>query len=391
MNRTLMLSMVGWLVFFCGSRLEAQTSSPRGTKPNQKAAEQESEPIDFQRARELFMKRNRGEKLSAEEEAYLQRAMAARRADGNQGAPQRRPAAITPRETTGFKPLSEMTAADRYKGEDGGLYGGGRNTPSAVHAQAAQSELAKIEPLDAEGQPAADGQIAFVSISMSNATQEFSRFKKFADADPGKSRRLTIVDCAQGGQAMAEWVSPQAGPWREADRRIESAGVSPQQVQVAWIKLANKGPQGELAEHGRKLQRDTVAVIQNAKARFPNLRVVYLSSRIYGGYASGALNPEPYAYESAFAVRWLIQDQMKGEPALNFDPQRGPVKAPLVLWGPYLWADGTTPRAADKLSYSRDDLAGDGTHPSEAGRDKVAKFMLNFYKTDPLARSWFVH
>ena len=57
------------------------------------------------------------------------------------------------------------------------------------------------------------------------------------------------------------------------------------------IKLANKGPRGDLQTHGRKLQRDTLAVIQNAKARFPHLRIAYLSSRIYGGYSSGPLNP----------------------------------------------------------------------------------------------------
>jgi hypothetical protein len=159
---------------------------------------------------------------------------------------------------------------------------------------------------------------------------------------------------------------------------------------VAWIKLANKGPQGELQEHGAKLQRDTVAVIQNAKDRFPNLRVAYLSSRIYGGYTMGPLNPEPYAYESAFVCRWLIQDQIKGSAALNYDAAKGPVRAPLLLWGPYLWADGTKPRAGDGLVYLREDFAADGTHPSpQKGREKVARVMLNFYKTDPLARTWF--
>jgi hypothetical protein len=59
------------------------------------------------------------------------------------------------------------------------------------------------------------------------------------------------------------------------------------------------------------------------------------------------------------------------------------------LWGPYLWADGTTPRTDDELTYTRADLAGDGTHPSEAGRDKVARLMLTFFKNDPLARGWF--
>lgn len=295
-----------------------------------------------------------------------------------------------PKEKTGFKPLTEMTAEDRYKGEDGGLYGGGMNTPPEKHLQAAKAELARIQPLDADGKPNRNGRIAFVSISMSNATQEFSAFKRIADGDSAKSANLTIVDCAQGGQAMAEWVNPNAQPWKVAEQRIADQRVSPKQVQVAWIKLANKGPRGDLAEHGKKLQRDTLAVIQNAKAKFPNLRIVYLSSRIYGGYATSRLNPEPYAYESAFAARWLIQDQTKGDAALNFDADKGPVKAPLLLWGPYLWADGTTPRKSDGLTYSRDDLAGDGTHPSNAGRMKVAKLMLEFYKSDSLAKGWFV-
>src|SRR5439155_3620213 len=284
-----------------------------------------------------------------------------------------------PRASVGLKPLTEMTADDRYKGEDGGLYGRGKNTPPEAHAKAAAGELAKIQALDASGKPAADGRIVFVSISMSNATQEFSAFKRLADADMAKSPKLTIVDCAQGGQAMAEWVPPQGAPWIEAERRLKNQKVTPGQVQVAWIKLANKGPRGELAEHGKKLQQDTLVVLHNAKTRFPNLRIVYLSSRIYGGYAQSRLNPEPYAYESAFAARWLILDQINGDAALNFDAAKGPVTAPLLLCGPYLWADGTTPRKSDGLFYVRDDLALDGTHPSDSGRLKVAKQLLTFF------------
>jgi len=294
------------------------------------------------------------------------------------------------KESVGFKPLNEMTAADKYKGEDGGLYGEGKNDPPAAHRAAATRVTENIKSLDSDGQPAADGKIGLVSISMSNATQEFSLFKQLADNDSAKSPRVAIVDCAQGGQAMAQWVDPNARAWLEADRRLAAAGVSPKQVQVAWIKLANVSPSGDLAEHARKLQRDTLAVLHNAKARFPNLQIAYLGSRIYGGYATTALNPEPYAYEGAFAVRWLIQDQMKGSADLNDDASKGPVKSPLLLWGPYFWADGTTPRKSDGLVWERKDLAGDGTHPSESGREKVAKMLLEFFKTDPDAATWFV-
>lgn len=297
---------------------------------------------------------------------------------------------LEPKASVGLKPLTEMTADDRYKGEDGGLYGGGKNDPPEAHLKAARSEAMKIQPVDANGKPATNGTIALVSISMSNATQEFSIFKQLADQDPKKSARVTLVDCAQGGQAMAQWVDPRARAWIEADRRLEAASVSPNQVQVVWVKLANVQPTGELTEHGRKLQSDTLSVLQNAKVRFPNLRIAYLSSRIYGGWTTRPLNPEPYAYEGAFVVRWLIQDQIKGEAGLNYDPARGPVKAPVLLWGPYLWADGTTPRKSDGLTYERADLAADGTHPGQGGRQKVANMLLRFFQTDSLARIWYL-
>jgi hypothetical protein len=348
--------------------------------------QQGTEAIDFARARQLLLKRQRGEPLTAEEQAYLLRAVEARR----RGQPPRVAPQAPLRDTSQLRPLTEMSADDRYQDQEGGLYGQGRNTPPDEHRAAALRALAEVAPRDAQGRVDPQGQIVLISISMSNATQEFSTFKRMADADAERSPRVRIVDCAQGGQAMAEWASPEAPPWREAARRLEAAGVTPAQVQVAWVKLANKSPRGQLHEHGKKLQEDTLRVVQIAKQRFPNLQVVYLSSRIYGGYAIGSLNPEPYAYESAYAARWLIQQQMAGDEQLNYDPARGPVKAPVLLWGPYLWANGTTARKEDGLVWRREDFVGDGVHPSSSGREKVAKLLLRFFKEDPLARGWFV-
>jgi hypothetical protein len=297
-----------------------------------------------------------------------------------------------PRESTGLKPLTEMTASDKYKGEDGGLYGGGKNEPPPEQQAAARKETEQIVPRDAAGKPSKDGKIVLVSISMSNATQEFSKFKQIADRDSDKSPQLTVVDCAQGGMTMFRWaqLDGERTPWPTAMQRLKAAGVTPEQVQIAWVKLANAGPRGELSEHGKQLQKDTIATLHNLKQRFPNLRIAYLGSRIYAGYATTGLNPEPYAYEGAFVVRWLIRDQIKGDPELNHDPAKGAVKAPLLLWGPYFWGDGMKPRVADKLIWERKDLAGDGTHPTQSGQEKVANMLLSFFKTDPNARTWFV-
>lgn len=283
--------------------------------------------------------------------------------------------------SVGFTPLDEMTADDRYKGEDGGLYGGGHNElPDSLRA-AAKAQTERITPLNEGGEPDTNGKIGLVSISMSNATQEFSRFKQIADDDSVKSSHVAIVDCAQGGQTMARWADPEANCWAEADRRLNRAGVARQQIQVAWVKLANARPSGKLSEHGKQLQQDTQTVLANLHKHFPNLRIAYLGSRIYGGWADGNLNPEPYAYEGAFVVRWLIKDQL--------DSVANATEQPLLLWGPYFWADGLTPRKSDGLVWERSDLVGDGTHPSNSGRQKVAEQLLKFFKTDEYTQAWF--
>jgi hypothetical protein len=64
------------------------------------------------------------------------------------------------------------------------------------------------------------------------------------------------------------------------------------------------------------------------------------------------------------------------------------VEAPWLGWGPYLWADGTSPRS-DGLRWVCDDLYSDGLHPSEQGARKAGEELLEFFSTDPSARIWF--
>jgi hypothetical protein len=69
------------------------------------------------------------------------------------------------KEKIGLKPLTEMTADDRYVDEDGGLYGGGKNAPPDEHRRAAEAAIARLQPRNSKGELALDGVIGFVSIS----------------------------------------------------------------------------------------------------------------------------------------------------------------------------------------------------------------------------------
>jgi hypothetical protein len=356
----------------------------------------QDEGIDFEKARQLRQRVLRGERLSDEERAFLERAQAAFQKKQASARPGASPAG---RDSLGLTPLTDLAGEARYKGQDGGLYGDGRNGPPEAHLRLAMQAVRRLRPLDAQGQPAPDGKIVLISVGMSNTTQEFRAFMRLASQDPEKSPSVILVDGAQGGMDSLAWADPQQrrrqgqpDPWAVLDQRLRQAGISDEQVQVAWIKQARINPAalGEFPQHAEALKQDLAVIIGKLKAKFPNLRLAYLSSRIYAGYAATPLNPEPYAYESAFAVRRLIQDQIRGEPGLDHDPDQGKVKAPVLLWGPYLWADGVKGRKTDDLAWERGDLAGDGTHPSPSGQRKVAGLLLKFLKTDPTAKGWFV-
>ncbi len=283
----------------------------------------------------------------------------------------------------GLKPLTEMTAEDKYKGEDGGLYGGGYNEPPPEHQAAVRKELAKIVPLDAEGNQSKDGKIILLSLGGRHPTEDFSSFKKTVDADPEKSPSVVIMDGALGGQG------PPKDGRNPLEQRLYKEGATVKQVQVAMMKQSFMSPKNDFPAHAQKLRDDLIVDLNNYKEKYPNLRVIYMTTRYYGGYGD-SVNPEPQTFEAAFAIRWLIQDQIKGEPKLNYDPAKGEVHAPLILWGPYYWADGTTPRKSDGLIWERNDYENDGTHLSRSGTQKVIEMLLKFFRTDAGARTWLL-
>lgn len=285
-------------------------------------------------------------------------------------------------------PLDHVGGAP-HRGFALGLYGAGTNLPTASHQVLAQAAAARVLPRDASGAPSADGLIGFLSIGMSNTNQEFAAFERLEDIRAGRNPRLVVVDGAVGGQSADVIMNPLASYWTTVASRIAAAGLDPDQVQVVWLKQADGAvPDTSFPAHAETLSAHLHRVVRDLRDRFPRLELCYLSSRIYGGYSGGAARSEPLSLENGFSVRWLIEQQMAGDPLLNADPNAGPVEAPVLLWGPYLWANGTTPRASDGLVWERADLEGDGVHPSPSGEAKVAALLQSFLAAAPTAASW---
>jgi hypothetical protein len=296
------------------------------------------------------------------------------------------------RTAVGLVPLNDLQFGS-YKDQQGGLYPAGSNLMPFAHQQGGLAQARGVVPRDAAGQPSPEGKIGLLAIGMSNASMHFAGFQQKTLSNPNINPDLVLVNGAIPGmtaKAISTIPSPTARVyWTTVDSYVSSAGLTNAQVQAAWLLEADANPSGDDMAYARSLASELAAILQIARRRFPNLRLAYLASRSYAGYSTVALNPEPYAYASGFSAKWVIESQITGNPGLNYDPSRGPVIAPWVAWGPYLWADGLSPRS-DGLTWSCDDFADDGVHPSALGVDMVADSLWSFFSRHPTTVDWFL-
>ena len=309
-------------------------------------------------------------------------------------------------------PLSEF-GSGTYKGMSGGLYPGGSNAEPAAHATAGIAHALLVTPRNAAGDPDGAGKVVLLSIGMSNTSQEFcsgsstgtncatwSFMGQAAVDNAVNTTSLVIINGARGGQTAQTWDAATDANYDTVRlNRLAPLGLTEQQVQVVWLKAANAGPTDSLpATLADAYQLETYlgSIVRALKTRYPNLQLVFLSSRIYAGYATTTLNPEPFAFESGFAVKWLIQAQIEqvANGGTVTDSRAGDLDytsgAPWLGWGPYFWGNGATPRAGDGLVWLATDFAPDGTHPSQSGQQKVGALLLAFFKNSPYAKCWFI-
>ncbi len=262
--------------------------------------------------------------------------------------------------TTIATPLIDLGLGE-YKGERGGLYDAGSNAaPDWLEAR-------KHAAVDQIG----GGKIGFVSLGMSNTREKFESFMSIA-RNRTINNDVVIVNGAQGHMDARRW-GISSLPWENLQPLLaaEQIGVGDVQVLFMLHALIRPARSGEYPKHAQRLSGLLQSIANRAENMFPNLRLIYLTSRTFAGYSTTDISPEPYAYESAFAVRNSILEQ--------------PPRAAPIVWGPYLWADGTNPRS-DGVTYERTDFARDGMHPSADGARKAGNMLFEFFEREP----WFV-
>lgn len=308
--------------------------------------------------------------------------------------------------TPSLIPITDM-ASESYLGHPGGLYPGGNSMPT-THADAGRAVANLIEPLDGNGDPDAGGRVVLLAVGSVNAHRAFcgqtpcapTSFGGIASTDPAVDwPSLAIVDGAEMALDVSALEAPTQGVYdRIRNGALGAQGVTEAQVQAVWLlaRPAVLEPYSPLTRASDQVTR-LGNTIRAMKVRYPNLKVVFVSSVTYSGYSVPFYSVrEPEGYEDGFAVKWLVQaqiDQMANGGTVS-DARAGDLDygtvAPWIAWGPYLWADGSRGRD-DGLTWTGLDFDGSlGGRYVVSGITKAGDALLDFFKTSPQAQCWFV-
>lgn len=312
-------------------------------------------------------------------------------------------------------PLTDFSVGQKYLNSfEGFLYENNSNQPPAEHTSDGLAAASRVQPLDTNGMPSTSGKIVVIGFGMSNWTLELCLlYPQDGPCNSGSfmgqastnslvnHSTLVLLDCAIPSYTAGAWINDNDGGYTDClNSELTPAGVTEAQVQVVLYKDAEAYPSRSLrsttvcsatssvdaCEH-EELVGETARYI---KTRYPNVQQMFLQSRIYAGYATTTLSPEPYAYQYGFSIKWLIEAQIQQIRTGKIDPTAGDLSyqsAPWLAWGAYLWASDGTKRS-DGLQWLQSDFESDGTHPSTAGVQKVGDLLMNFFLNSQFT-PWF--
>ncbi len=263
-----------------------------------------------------------------------------------------------------------------------GLYPGAKNEMPEAHRKAGERVATAIRPLDTEGKPDdAGGRILALVMGHSNCRMYFGALEKhLAEHRAELHPRFELLNAAVGGQQLPQLVQLQGPVWDLSAKLLSRPGYSAQQVQVLFLHTTYHGagnhgrvPPGPFPATMQQMQRDLAKVLAHCLHLYPNLRLAYITAdgfRHFTGF-------EPHVWQEAFAVKWLIEGQLKGEPGTEFDGADR--KLPWLTWGPYLWDN-----AWDQSYFT------DGVHPAPKALSIFVDSYWRHLAGDSVAKRWLL-
>lgn len=271
-----------------------------------------------------------------------------------------------------------LALAMALAGDAGAQTSSGLSPVAYTRPEALTDALLAAQPIPRalDGTPDPNGRIVSMCIGMSNARdycQAQIRLLKYdAEFQPVVWPTYRFHKAAQSGHTAQEWADPNDSVWSYAVSSLENAGASVYQVQHVHAYMTQAFPE----THGVMTVGQVQAIVRNAKAWFPNVRVVEFSGIQWNNTTTGR------------APVWSLH----GDDAL-LASLVGSVDDVLVEYT-QVYADGdvpnlqvASPRFPDGLTWVVGDWEADRVHPTLAGADKMAATVIDRWRRDP-AKAW---
>ncbi|MBI3832177.1 MAG: carbon-nitrogen family hydrolase [Planctomycetes bacterium] len=279
--------------------------------------------------------------------------------------------------------LRRFTDGAPYLGEfETGLYPGASNRIPEAHQAAGIRIAASLRPLDKDGRSDPEsGKIAALVLGHSNCNQYFNAVGRILDEKRSElNNAFVLLNAAIGGQQLPQIVELKGKVWDRTNDLLAQQNLATSQIQAlflhtTWVGASNrdKQPPGAFPAEMQTMQRAMVTVLAHCVKLFPNLKLAYLTCDGLRHYT----NFEPHVWREAFALKWLIASQIRGEKGTAFE---GPERVlPWLQWGPYHWDNHW-----DETYFT------DGVHPAPHAERIFASKYFKFLKNDPVARGWLV-
>lgn len=289
---------------------------------------------------------------------------------------------------SGLTPITDL-GVGYYRGYQGGLYPNGSNVRQGVHLSSALSVVRTIKKLKTNGQPDTNGNIVMIGIGASNPRTEFDAFIQQITASGSLRSGVKIINTCIGGQGVQKMNTPTANYWQQAKNTLQQQGLTEAQVQVAWIETDNTSNGDTLFPRAPLLLiNDLKVLLETIKLKFPNIKICYLSSRAFSGYALASASEigkgllYPRDYYNGWALKWMVEKQINNEPGFTIST------IPFITMGNYNWSQGSQPRMDGFFLDCNLDIGSDGLHLTAPGEEKIGALMKSFFLTDTTTYGW---
>jgi hypothetical protein len=287
-------------------------------------------------------------------------------------------------------PITDL-AKRTYLGFTGGLYPGGINRPTGAYKRDLQKFAGLIKPLNKIGiSDSVVGRICFISLGGSTSGHLMDSLKQKTMRDTATNSFLKLLNCSNGGgrASFQQIMNPNDPYWDHVRKIITTSSVTYNQVQVIYLESEDSLQMVSFPERPLAVKDDIAAAVRTCKTKFANLKLVYLLGRTttFDDGVNQVTNTEPCPYYNGWACKFMIEDQINGVAGTQYKGDSA--VSPLVTWGWYEWADGTSVPRKDGFVWP-ESMTADGLHASNEGEDTLATRFKNFLLTDPYANIWY--